>query len=132
MNCPVRRANRRPVMEPLLDVQNLSVRYQTRTGANVFALIGANFQIARGEIVGVLGESGSGKSTLAASLLAMFPPNAAIDDGAVLLQGTNLLKLDRHELARIRGSRVSLIFQEPGVALQPTMRVGVQIEEILR
>jgi oligopeptide/dipeptide ABC transporter ATP-binding protein len=119
-------------MESLLEVQNLSVSYHTQVGTDVFALTGANLCIAPGEIVGVLGESGSGKSTLATSLVAMLPRNAAIGDGAVLLQGTNLLKLDRSELVRIRGSRVSLIYQEPGVALHPTMRVGAQIEEVLR
>jgi oligopeptide/dipeptide ABC transporter ATP-binding protein len=119
-------------MEPLLVVQTLSVRYRTHARSDVFALTGANLRIAPGEIVGVLGESGSGKSTLAASVLAMLPFNAAIYDGAVLFEGTNLLKLDRSELARVRGGRISLIYQEPGVALHPTMRVGVQIEEILR
>jgi oligopeptide transport system ATP-binding protein len=119
-------------MEPLLEVQNLSVCYHTPAGADVFALNGANLRIEPGEIVGVLGESGSGKSTLAASLLKMLPPTAEMEGGAVLLQGTNLLKLDRGELARIRGRHISLIYQEPAVALHPTMRVGAQIEEILR
>lgn len=119
-------------MEPLLAVQNLTVRYRTREGKNVFALTDANLDIARGEVVGVLGESGSGKSTLAVSLLALLPPSAVIDAGAVLLQGANLLKLDIHDLSRVRGSRISLIYQEPSVALHPTMRVGAQIEEVLR
>lgn len=119
-------------MESLLEVQSLSVRYRTHAAQDVVALTGVDLIIASREIVGVLGESGSGKSTLAASILAMFPSNALIDDGAVLLQGTNLLKLDRSELARVRGSRVSLIYQEPGMALHPTMRVGAQIEEVLR
>jgi ABC-type glutathione transport system ATPase component len=119
-------------MELLLTVQNLSVRYHTRAGRDVFALSEASLRIASGEIVGVLGESGSGKSTLATSLLAMFPPNAVVDGGAILLQETNLLKLNRSELAHVRGSRVSLIFQEPGMALHPMMRVGMQIEEVIR
>ena len=119
-------------MEQLLEVQNLSVRYRTAGGGDVFAICGASLRIASGEIVGVLGESGSGKSTLAASILAMFPRNAVVDDGVVLLEKKDLLKLDRRELGRIRGRRVSLIFQEPGMALHPTMRVGTQIEEVIR
>lgn len=119
-------------MELLLDVQNLSVRYRPRGGQDVFALRGANLQIAHGQIVGVLGESGSGKSTLAASVLALLPVNGLIDAGAVVLQGKNLLELGPNELQRLRGSQASLIFQEPGMALHPMMRVGAQIEEVLR
>jgi len=119
-------------MELILDVQNLSVRYRPPGGGEVFALRGANLQIASGQVVGVLGESGSGKSTLAASALALLPVNGVIEAGAVLLQGTNLLELEREELERVRGSKVSLIFQEPGMALHPMMRVGAQIEEVLR
>ena len=119
-------------MEPLLDVQNLSVRYRPRGGEDVFAVSGASLQITLGQVVGVLGESGSGKSTLCTSLLALSSSNAVVDEGAVLLDGTNLLNLGRGELERVRGSRVSLIFQEPGTALHPTMRVGTQIEEVLR
>jgi oligopeptide/dipeptide ABC transporter ATP-binding protein len=130
MNCPVQKASL--IMEPLLEVRDLSVRYQMRDGGEVFALSETSLRIESGEIVGVLGESGSGKSTLGASLLAMFPRNAAIHGGAILLQGKNLLELKRNELAHVRGSRVSLIFQEPGVALHPTMRVGLQIEEVLK
>ncbi len=119
-------------MELLLDVQNLSVRYRPPGGGDVFALRGASMHIARGPIVGVLGESGSGKSTLAASVLVLLPVNGVIEAGAVVLQGTNLLELKCDELERVRGSEASLIFQEPGVALHPMMRVGAQIEEVLR
>ena len=122
-------------MEPLLDVQDLTVTYHTRSGAVVHAVTEASLRIAPGEILGVVGESGSGKSTLALSLLAMIPPNATIKKGAVLLQGLQekgLLKLERKQLEDVRGSRVSLIFQEPGLALHPTMQVGVQIEEVLK
>jgi len=119
-------------MAQLLEIQNLNVRYRTADGGDVFAVRDASLRIAGGEIVGVLGESGSGKSTIATSILAIFARNAVIDDGAVLLDKKNLLKLDRRELASIRGRRISLIFQEPGTALHPTMRVGTQIEEVIR
>jgi oligopeptide/dipeptide ABC transporter ATP-binding protein len=99
---------------------------------DVFAVDAASLRVAPGKTVGVLGESGSGKSTLAASLLAMLPRNAVVDGGAVLWRGRNLLETDRRELARVRGGEVSLIFQEPSLALHPTMRVGLQIEEVLR
>lgn len=122
----------RPIMEPLLDVRNLSIRYHPRGGQEVFAVTSASLRIAAGQVVGVLGESGSGKSTLGASLLALLSSNAIVDEGAVLLDGTNLLNLGRGELERVRGSRVSFIFQEPGAALHPTMRVGTQVEEVLR
>ena len=118
-------------MESLLQVRDLSVRYHTGTGLPVFALTGANLQIASGEILGVVGESGSGKSTLAAALFAIVPANAAVS-GAVFLQAKDLLRLERSELESIRGNSISLIFQEPGVALHPTMRVGTQVEEVLR
>lgn len=118
-------------MESLLEVRDLSVRYHTNAGIDVFALTEASLRIAPGEILGVVGESGSGKSTLAMSLLAMAPPNGVIG-GVVLLRGKNLFGLQRRELEAIRGSSISLIFQEPGVALHPTVRVGTQVEQVLR
>ncbi len=119
-------------MEQILEVQDLSVRYGTRSGAEVFAVTEVSFGIAPGEVLGVVGESGSGKSTLALSLLAAIPGNGAVESGAVLVQGKNLLELEGKELESVRGSKVSLIFQEPGVALHPTIRVGTQIEEVLK
>ena len=119
-------------MENLLEVRNLSVSYSVGTGARVKAVADASFLISAGEIVGVLGESGSGKSTLASALLAMSPFNATVGSGAVLLLGTDLLKLNDEELRRCRGKNLALICQEPSTALHPTIRVGAQIEEVLR
>lgn len=119
-------------MESLLSIKDLSVRYLVAEQKNVFALDAANMRVEPGETVGVLGESGSGKSTLAASLLAMLPNNAVVERGAVVWRGKNLLQMDRKELERVRGGEVSLIFQEPSPALHPTIRVGLQIEEVLR
>lgn len=116
----------------LLEVQHLDIRYQAENRASVRAVADVSFRMEAGEIVGVLGESGSGKSTLGASMLAMFARNAVTRQGKVLLKGRDLLKLNHRELRGIRGKDVSLISQEPGTALHPTMRVGTQIDEVLR
>lgn len=84
-----------------------------------------------GEILGVLGESGSGKSTLAASVLRLLSPNGHIGNGAVLFEGKNLLQATPEELRQIRGARIALIFQEPSLALHPTIRVGEQVRRVL-
>jgi oligopeptide/dipeptide ABC transporter ATP-binding protein len=91
-----------------------------------------SFALAAGEILAVLGESGSGKTTLAAALLRLLPANGRITGGEILLEGANLVRMDAAELRRIRGSGVSLIFQEPSLALHPTIKVGEQIGEVLR
>jgi len=84
-----------------------------------------------GEILGVLGESGSGKSTLAASVLRLLPSNGHIGSGAILFEGKNLLQISSRELRQIRGGRIALIFQEPSLALHPTLRVGEQARRVL-
>jgi oligopeptide/dipeptide ABC transporter ATP-binding protein len=91
-----------------------------------------SFAVGAGEILAVLGESGSGKSTLAASLLQLLPENARIAGGEILLQRSDVVRMSAAELRRVRGSGVSIIFQEPSVALHPTMRIGTQICEVLR
>jgi oligopeptide/dipeptide ABC transporter ATP-binding protein len=118
-------------MTSLLEVQDLHVAYRSREGIAFQALTGVDFQLMPGEILGVLGESGSGKSTLAASLLRLLPENGQITTGKVLLEGKDILQVSLAELQRIRGSRISLIFQEPSLALHPTMRAGEQVRQVL-
>src|SRR5260370_26325676 len=84
-----------------------------------------------GEIIGILGESGSGKSTLAGSLVRLLPGNATIIRGGVHFEGKDLLRARPEELQQIRGRRISLIFQEPSLALHPTMRAGEQVRQVL-
>src|SRR5260370_8209671 len=84
-----------------------------------------------GEIMGVLGESGSGKSTLAGSLVRLLPGNGEITRGAVHFEGKDLLQAKPDELQQIRGRRISLIFQEPSLALHPTIRVANQAPHVL-
>src|SRR5260370_16994474 len=94
-------------------------------------LAGVSFDLMPAEIMGVLGESGSGKSTLAVSLVRLLPGNGKIIRGAVHLEGKDLLQATPEELQQIRGRRISLIFQEPSLALHPTMRVGEQVRQVL-
>lgn len=118
-------------MSPLLEIQDLHVAYRSRTGADCPAVAGVSFDVRAGEILGVLGESGSGKSTLAAALLRLLPANGKIQKGAVRFEGQDLLRAEPGELEKIRGGRISLILQEPSMALHPTIRVGEQIGDVL-
>src|SRR6266852_2400418 len=118
-------------MASVLEIQDLHVSYQSRDGAFHPALAGVSFGLMPGEIIGVLGESGSGKSTLAGSLVRLPPGNGEITRGAVQFEGRDLLRAKPEELQQIRGRRISLIFQEPSLALHPTMRVGEQVRQVL-
>lgn len=118
-------------MASVLEVRDLHVTYRSREGEQRAALAGVSFDLAPGEILGVLGESGSGKSTLATALVRLLPANGQITRGAVLFEEKNLLQAEPEELRGIRGGRISLIFQEPSLALHPTMRAGEQVYQVL-
>jgi oligopeptide transport system ATP-binding protein len=118
-------------MTPLLEVKNLHVSYSARTGEVCPALSGVDFDLASGEILGMLGESGSGKSTLASALLRLLPSNGKIQQGSVLFEGKNLLQASPHDLRKIRGGRIGLISQEPSSSLHPTLQIGQQVRNVL-
>lgn len=118
-------------MGPILEVRDLRVAYRSPGGDLFRALDGISFCLEPGDVMGVLGESGSGKSTLAVSLLGLFRRNSVVANGAVLFQGRDLLKAEPHELQSIRGRSISLVFQEPSLALHPTMRVHHQVRQVL-
>lgn len=122
----------RPSMHPLLQVRDLAVCYRLQEGQHVPALQGVTFDVAAGESIGLLGESGCGKSTLGLSLLAMLPSNGRVMRGAVTFRGTDLLTLRGPELQRLRGEQISVVHQEPAMALNPVLRVGEQVAEVLR
>src|SRR5882672_5290564 len=115
----------------ILEVQDLDVSYSSAGGASYPALAGVSFQLMPNEILGVLGESGSGKSTLATSLLKLLPSNGNISKGSVFFEGKDLLRASAGELERIRGKRISLVYQEPCDALHPAIRAGEQVFQVL-
>ncbi|MEM4138786.1 MAG: ATP-binding cassette domain-containing protein, partial [Sulfolobaceae archaeon] len=137
-------------MEKILDIKDLEVRFVTRRGI-YHALNGVNLELYRGEVLGIAGESGSGKSTLALTITGLLPKNAWVKRGEILYNGRNIIQdllnagkdgysKKRNEkaikslnksLQNIRGSKISIVFQDPMTALNPVLQVGYQIAEAI-
>ena len=116
----------------LLAVRDLHTVFDT-DGGLARAVDGVSFDVAKGESVGLVGESGCGKSVTAFSILRLIrPPGRILSESRISLDGTDLMALDPEPLRQIRGSRISMIFQEPMTALNPVLRIGDQIAEVLR
>ena len=115
---------------PLLSIRNLSVRLPG-TGERSHAVKGVSFDLLRGEILCIVGESGSGKSISANAIMGLLPSYLRPEQGEILFDGQDLLKQSETELLSLRGRRIGMIFQEPMSALNPTMRVGQQIAEVM-
>jgi peptide/nickel transport system ATP-binding protein len=115
---------------PLIEVENLRVRLNTSRGP-ADAVRGVSFSLARGGTLGLIGESGCGKSVTAMALMGLLPESAVIS-GSIRLDGQELIGLDDADYCKLRGNRVSMIFQEPMTALNPTHTIGRQIGEPLR
>jgi oligopeptide/dipeptide ABC transporter ATP-binding protein len=115
---------------PLLAVEDLRVSYRTSAGI-VRAVDGVSFEIGRGETIGLVGESGCGKTTVGRAIVKVLPPSARIDSGAVRLDGRDLVPLDEADMRAVRWRRIALVPQSAMNALNPVLRVGRQIEEVL-
>ncbi len=115
--------------EPLLDVTDLSVRFDTDDGP-VHAVDKLSFTLDRGEVLGIVGESGCGKSVSCMSLVRLLPETAVIS-GRAMFDGVDLLALSPRGLRAIRGRDISFVFQEPMTSLNPVLKVGRQIGEVL-
>ncbi len=114
---------------PMLQVQQVTTTLGTG-GPEILSAV--DISLNSGEVLGVVGESGSGKSMLALSIMGLLPRPIAVSGGEILLQGRNLLQLQAQELRALRGKDMAMIFQEPMTSLNPVMRVGQQIGEVLR
>lgn len=114
----------------VLEIRDLHVQFQTNDGI-VEAVRGISASVAAGECLGVVGESGSGKSQTFLAAMGLLDSNARVS-GGVLFQGSNLLDLPVSQLNRIRGNRISMIFQDPLTALTPHLRIGEQMREVLQ
>jgi len=118
--------------KPLLEVRGLKTYFFTDEGV-VKAVDGIDFDIHKGEIFGLVGESGCGKSVTALSLLRVVQsPPGRIVDGRVIFEGRDLMKIGEREMRRVRGAKISMIFQDPHSSLNPVFRIGDQIAEAIQ
>jgi peptide/nickel transport system ATP-binding protein len=117
--------------QPLLRVQGLNLDFATSHGV-AHVLRDVSITVPRGSIVGVVGESGSGKSTLASAIMRLLPANLERLDGRILLGDTDLLTLSDQEMRRLRGNRVSMIFQDPMTSLNPVFTIETQMVDVQR
>lgn len=114
----------------VLRVEDLKVSFRTYAGM-VQAVRGVDFELKKGETVAIVGESGSGKSVSTKAVMGILQANAVVESGRILYDGQDLLQLDEKGMKEIRGKRIGLIFQDPMSALNPIMKVGKQITEVL-
>lgn len=115
----------------LLDIQDLKTVFTTSRG-EIRAVDGVSLSLRAGETMGVVGESGCGKTMLALSVMNLIPANGRIADGRILFDGADLLSLPGQKIREKRGRDIAMIFQEPMTSLNPVLRIGQQIEEVIK
>ena len=116
----------------LLKVDNLTVSYRT-SDEIVRAVNGVSFAVQKGQTLGLVGETGAGKTTIAKSIMSILPdPPAKVDGGTIWFEGQDILKMKERDVRKIRGKKISMIFQDPMTALNPVFTVGDQIAEGIR
>jgi oligopeptide/dipeptide ABC transporter ATP-binding protein len=120
-----------PSAERLLDIRGLKTHFDTRDGV-VKAVDGVDIHVDRGEVLGIVGESGCGKSVMSLSIMGLVPKPGEVVDGMITFDGKDLGTLSPKDVRGLRGEHMSMIFQQPGSALNPVQRSGVQIKEVFK
>ncbi len=116
----------------LLEIKNLAIHYMAEDGT-VRAVEDMNLEVGKGETLGLVGETGAGKTTTALGIMQLVPdPPGKIVSGEIFFEGEDLLKKNQNELRKIRGNKISMIFQDPMTSLNPVMTVGDQIGEVIK
>ena len=119
------------MIKKLVEIKNLNTYFYTEAGI-AKAVNNISFDIYKGEVLGIVGESGSGKSVTALSINRLIPnPPGDIVSGKILYKGNDLLKLSYNEMKDIRGKEIAMIFQEPMTSLNPVLKIGYQMNEVL-
>lgn len=115
----------------ILQVKDLAVAFQTYRG-KVKAVRNVSFDLKRGQALGIVGESGCGKSVTSHAIMGLLPKeNSIIENGQILWQGQDLVNFQDEDLAKIRGNKIAMIFQDPMTSLNPVLTIGTQIKEVL-
>jgi peptide/nickel transport system ATP-binding protein len=118
-------------MSELLEIDGLDVEFPTRRGT-VKAARGVKLQVARGEVLGLVGESGAGKSTIGNAIIDLLEPPGRVAAGRIDFQGESLRDRTEDDMRRIRGDRIGMIFQDPQTSLNPLLTVGEQLVETIQ
>ena len=116
--------------ETILSIENLRIHFETFAG-EVQAIRGVNLKLEKGETLALVGESGSGKSVTAKSIMKLLSNNAVVKEGTITFKGENILEKSERDMQSIRGKEIAMIFQDPMTSLDPTMKIGKQITEVI-
>ena len=116
--------------ETILSIENLRIHFETFAG-EVQAIRGVNLTLQKGETLALVGESGSGKSVTAKSIMKLLSNNAVVKEGTITFKGENILEKSERDMQSIRGKEIAMIFQDPMTSLDPTMKIGKQITEVI-